>query len=94
MRNMKGFVFTIDAVFALIVAGFAISVIAYVNFTSPSYYQVPQTTDYTLLSSMVQANIASMNGISYAKLAGLAGKNTGSGRSSEAGLSSTDHPAL
>jgi hypothetical protein len=76
LRNLKGFVFTVDAIFALIVAGAAIALIAYVNFVSPSYYQAPQAMDVSLIASMLQGNLGGMQGITYAKYAALAGSST------------------
>jgi hypothetical protein len=58
---MKGFVFTIDAIISLIIVGFAISIILYVNFSSLLIYQPSATEAYTILQNLIQTNLGSFN---------------------------------
>ena len=52
-KNMKGFIFTLDAVFSLIVASAAISILLYVHFTQPLAYQTPIAYTSTVLSNLL-----------------------------------------
>lgn len=92
MRNVKGFVFTLDAIFSLIFAAGAISLLIYINYTSysPSYAQVA-----TASSALVALSNANINTLSNSTLVGLALSSAAAGQSStwpqygkDAGLSS------
>ncbi len=54
VRNKKGFIFTMDAVFALTLATFAVSVLLYAHFASISTYQAPVKTVRTTLDTLLQ----------------------------------------
>jgi hypothetical protein len=58
MKNMKGFVFTLDAVFALIVATVGISIIVYAHYISQGSYQTQQSTSYYLMQSLLNIRVA------------------------------------
>ncbi len=58
-KNMRGFIFTLDALFALIVSVVGISLLLYVNFTSPSYYAPAIAQAQSLLQSMQQTSLSS-----------------------------------
>lgn len=68
-KNMRGFIFTLDAVFALIIASVGVSVLLYANFISSGNYQVPTYEAQSLLQNMLQTQIGS---ISMSSLYGLA----------------------
>ncbi len=57
--NMKGFAFTLDALFALIVAGMGISMLMYMQYISPIAYQTPVQEAHNLMQSLLQERIAS-----------------------------------
>ena len=54
---MKGFVFTLDSFFALIVAGMGISMLMYLQYTSTGIYQSSVQEAYNLLQSTLHENI-------------------------------------
>jgi hypothetical protein len=54
---MKGFIFTVDAIFSLIVASAAISILLYMQFASPQSYQAPVTAAQGLLQSMLHVTM-------------------------------------
>ena len=56
-KNMKGFIFTLDAVFSLIVASAAISILLYVHFTQPLAYQTPVAYTSTVLSNLLNTKL-------------------------------------
>lgn len=58
MENTKGFIFTIDAAFALIVAGAAIGILTYAHFAGPSGFQVTTSTAYSVAQSLVQTTLS------------------------------------
>ena len=57
---MKGFVFTMDAIVALIIVGFAVSIVLYVNFSSPVVYQPTITSVYTLLQNLAHVQLGTL----------------------------------
>ena len=61
-RNMKGFIFTLDSVFALVVAALGVSVLLYVDFTSSASFGAPVSQAYNILESMLQTTLASSSG--------------------------------
>ena len=60
MRSMKGFVFTIDAVFALIIASIATSLLLYINFYSPIVYGTGALDASGIEQSFLGATIGSV----------------------------------
>ncbi len=60
--NTKGFVFTLDAFFALVVAGMGISMLMYLQYTSPGIYQTSVQEAYGLLQSTLHESIAGLCG--------------------------------
>ncbi len=54
MAHMKGFIFTMDAVFALTIATIGIGILLYANFVSPLSYQAPVNNARSLLYSLLQ----------------------------------------
>ncbi len=54
---MKGFIFTVDAVFSLIIASAAISILLYMQFGALQGYQAPSMLAQSLLQSMLRTNI-------------------------------------
>jgi hypothetical protein len=61
-RNMKGFIFTLDAIFALVVAAVGVSILLYVDFTSPAAYGSAAYQASSVLQSMLQTTIGSAAG--------------------------------
>jgi hypothetical protein len=59
-HNMKGFVFTLDALFALVVAGIGVTLLMYLQYTSPGSFQTPVLESYSLLQSALHESIAGM----------------------------------
>lgn len=60
-KNMKGFIFTLDAVFSLIVASAAISILLYVHFTQPLAYQTPVAYTSTVLSNLLNTKLGQVS---------------------------------
>jgi hypothetical protein len=58
---MKGIVFTVDAIISLIIVGFAVSIILYVNFSSLLIYQPSATETFTILQNLMQTNLGSFS---------------------------------
>lgn len=58
---MKGFIFTLDAVFALVVAVAGISVLLYSGFTPPSFYSATTAQALSALTGMTQTTIARLS---------------------------------
>ena len=56
--KIRGFIFTIDAAFALIVAGAAIGILAYVHFAGPSGFQATTSEAYSLAQTLVQTTLS------------------------------------
>jgi len=72
-RNMKGFVFTLDAFFALIVAGMGVSMLMYLQYTSTGAYQAPVQESYNLLQSMLHESMSSFcSNVSLGSIGGCA----------------------
>ncbi len=61
-RGMRGFIFTVDAVFALIIAAAAVSIILYAHFAAPSAYQPPVTEAQTVLASLLGQTVGGLAG--------------------------------
>ncbi|MEM0202089.1 MAG: LamG-like jellyroll fold domain-containing protein, partial [Candidatus Micrarchaeaceae archaeon] len=59
MRNIKfkGFIFTLDAIFSLIVASAAVSILLYIHFVTPIESQSPVMQAQGLLSGMMQTTL-------------------------------------
>ena len=55
--NMKGFIFTLDAVFGLVVAAVGISILLYIGFVNPSSYAYPNAQAQNLLQNLLQTGI-------------------------------------
>lgn len=76
MHNMKGFIFTLDAVFALIVASVGVSILLYMHFTSPNLSQ-PQTTEALgILQNLLETKIGQLTGSQYALYASITGSSS------------------
>ena len=56
MGTQKGFIFTLDAVFSLIVASAAMSILLYMNFSTPAY-QAQQNQAASLLQNMLRTSV-------------------------------------
>jgi hypothetical protein len=69
-RGMKGFIFTLDAIFALVVATVAVSLLLYIHYTPQYATQAASTEAQSLLQSMLQTNMsqAALN-VPYARYA-------------------------
>lgn len=63
-KNEKGFIFTLDAVFALVVASVGISILLYASFTNTAAYGYPVEQAFNLLHNLIQAPQIS-NGTAY-----------------------------
>jgi outer membrane protein assembly factor BamB len=75
MKQLKGFIFTLDAVFALIVASVGVSILLYMHFTSPSLSQ-PQTTQVlSILQNLLETKIGAATGSQYALFASRTGSD-------------------
>ena len=57
--SFKGFVFTLDALFALIVAVASISILMYVHFSSTLLYTAPAAEASSLLQNLLQTSVYS-----------------------------------
>jgi hypothetical protein len=70
-HSMKGFVFTLDALFALIVASLGASMLIYMQFTSPGVYQSSVQEAYNLLQSTLRESVAGVcNNVSLGTING------------------------
>ena len=58
MRNLKGFVFTTDAIFSLVVASAAVAILLYTYYLPPSSYQGPATEAASILQALSQTTLA------------------------------------
>lgn len=58
-KSMKGFIFTLDAMFSLIVAAVGVSILLYVDFTSATAYTISPSQAAGLLQAMLNTNISS-----------------------------------
>ena len=54
---MKGFVFTLDALFALMIAAIGIAIVFYFAYTSPSPYTVQHSASVGLLNTFSSSNL-------------------------------------
>ena len=59
---MKGFIFTLDAIFALIVAAVGVSILLYVDFSSAGAYGTAASQASSILQSMLQTSVSSVSG--------------------------------
>jgi hypothetical protein len=59
--NLKGFIFTLDAIFSLVVSAVGISILLYANFANPGSFSAPGTQAYGTLQSMLQTSIGSVS---------------------------------
>ena len=55
--RFRGFIFTVDAIFSLIVAGVAISILLYTYFVAPFTYQAPQSQALSLIQLMQETPV-------------------------------------
>ena len=55
--NLKGFVFTLDAFFALIVAVASVSILMYVHFSSTLLYTAPSAEASSILQNLLQTSV-------------------------------------
>ncbi len=60
---MKGFVFTLDALFSLTIAATGLSVLFYFMYTAPSPYFVQYSSSSSLLSSLASTKLGAISGI-------------------------------
>lgn len=60
---MKGFVFTLDALFALLIVGTGISVLIYFSYTSPAPYYVQYSYASSMVSSLAASSLKSITNI-------------------------------
>ncbi len=69
-KSMKGFIFTLDSIFALIVATVAVSILLYIHYTPQYATQAASTEAQSLLQSMLETNMsqAALN-VPYARYA-------------------------
>jgi hypothetical protein len=58
-RNMKGFIFTLDAIFALVIATAGIAVMAYIGFSSTSLYSAPLAQASGMLQNLLLTTVSS-----------------------------------
>jgi hypothetical protein len=59
--NLKGFIFTLDAIFSLVVSAVGISILLYANFANPGSFSAPGTQAYGTLQNMLQTGISSLS---------------------------------
>jgi hypothetical protein len=59
--NLKGFIFTLDAIFSLVVSAVGISILLYANFANPGSFSAPGTQAYGTLQNMLQTSISSLS---------------------------------
>ena len=59
--KFKGFLFTLDAVFALIIAGVAISILIYFNFIPLTTYQFSSSEVYNLMQNLIGTQISNIS---------------------------------
>src|SRR5580700_8934877 len=57
-KNMKGFIFTLDAVFALIIAVIGTSVLLYIDFTGVGSYGIGSALASRIMQSMLETTVA------------------------------------
>ena len=75
--GMKGFIFTVDALFALIIAAIAISVLLYVNLGSGSNVQTASSEAYSLEQNLLQTTVGqAAPNINYAAYAADSGSSS------------------
>ena len=58
-RNMKGFIFTVDAIFSLIVATAAIAILLYSHFTPANSYSAPSVESQSVAQGLVSTSVGS-----------------------------------
>jgi hypothetical protein len=56
-KNLKGFIFSLDALFALIVASLGITIMLYMYFSFPQAFQTQATNSQSMLQNMLHTNI-------------------------------------
>ncbi len=61
-KNMKGFIFTLDAIFALVVASVGVSILLYVDFANATSYVAGSSQAASVMQSMLQTTMASISG--------------------------------
>jgi hypothetical protein len=73
-KNLKGFVFTLDAIFSLIFATGAVALLVYVNYTTPGPLSAPASYASSVLQSLSRSSISTVaNGsLDLQELAGSA----------------------
>ena len=60
---MKGFVFTLDALFALLIASLGISLLLYFTYTTPAPYYIQSSSSSSPLSSLASARLGAITDI-------------------------------
>jgi hypothetical protein len=55
--RIKGFIFTLDALFALVVASAGVSILLYAYFVQPLGYQIPTTEAYSIMQSLLSTTM-------------------------------------
>ncbi len=69
---MKGFIFTTDAIFSLIVASAAVTILVYSYYIAPASYQASASTAYSVLQTMSQTTMGQISqNVQYASFATL-----------------------
>ncbi len=66
---MKGFIFTLDATFALVIAGVAVGVLAYAHFSSPFSFPVTTSESYSVAQSLLGTSLSAAGSFSQYALA-------------------------
>ncbi len=64
-KNLKGFIFTLDAVFALVVAAAGISILLYGSLANQGLYASSSSEAYGLMQGMLQTTLGTASGSAY-----------------------------
>ncbi|MGC8495856.1 MAG: LamG-like jellyroll fold domain-containing protein [Candidatus Micrarchaeia archaeon] len=64
MKNLKGFIFTLDAIFALIVAVAGISILLYVHSTVNTAYSIPTSEASSILENLISMKASDLYSLS------------------------------
>ncbi|MCL4388851.1 LamG domain-containing protein [Candidatus Marsarchaeota archaeon] len=59
-KNMKGFIFTVDAIFSLIIATAAIAILLYSHFTPASSYSAPSIESQSVAQGLISTSAGSL----------------------------------
>jgi hypothetical protein len=75
--NVKGFIFTVDAIFAMVVAAAAVSILLYIHFTPQISYQEPASEAYSVMQTLLSTTVAqAAAGSTYANYSYVAGNSS------------------